>query len=677
MASQIAHHQPPKPETTAMFSMFSTFAALVHDRYAEMQAHELFVVDTTDLNETYLSAFPEGTNPIFRTNTEHDCSCCKNFIRNIGNVVAIIDGRIVTVWDDYAKAPAPYDTVGRILAERVRQAPIKSVWRTKEGKYGAEKTNELLEDGGIWTWHHFHGTVARKHFSTTPDTARGEIDTIAHVLRRGLEEIRLDDLNTVIDLVEANNLLRGAEMLPALKGFRYLKQGAIAADDKNLFVWANIGDRAARFRNTAIGSLLVDLGEGTDLVAAVAKYENKVSGTNYKRPTALVTPKMIDAALAKVDELGLRGAVNRRHARISDVSVNDVLFVDNAVQSQMKDSLAEALKASAAPAPVKISNPTPISAEDFFATVVPKSQSISAMVQNRHAGNFVSITAPTEVGEARLFNWGNDFAWSYDGDVADSIKQRVKTAGGNVDALFRVSLAWFNTDDLDIHCQDPVKGHIYYGNKSGVLDVDMNVSHLVTDPVENLSWDTVRDGVYKIGVNQFRRRNNTDGGFTLEVEFDGQVQHYTYDRVVADSRTINALTITIAGGKIASIQPGDGVVGGTFSTEKWGIKTETLVPVDTLMLSPNFWNGAESGNKHWFFILRDAKNPDPVRGIYNEYLRPGLHEHRKVFEMIGAKTKAPYSDDQLSGLGFSSTQRNTLTVVARGADFNRAYEIQF
>lgn len=658
-----------------MFSTFSTFAALVHDRYAEMQAHELFVVDTTDLNETYLSAFPEGTNPIFRTNTEHDCSCCKNFIRNIGNVVAIIDGAIVTVWDDYAQAPAPYDVVGRILAERVRQSPIKSVWRTKEGKYGAEKTNELLEDGGIWTWHHFHGAVARKHFSTTPDTARGEIDTAAHVLRRGLGEIRLEDLDTVIDLAEQNNLLRGAEMLPALKGFRALKQGAIAADDKDLFVWANIGDRAAKFRNTAIGTLLTDLAEGTDLETAVAKYENKVSGTNYKRPTALVTPKMIDAALTKIDDLGLRGAVNRRHARISDVSVNDVLFVDNAVQSKMKDSLADLLMSSASPTPAKVDNATVISAEDFFRTVVPRSQSISALIQNRHAGNFMSITAPTEASDVRLFNWPNDFSWSYDGDVADSIKQRVKAAGGNVDARFRVSLSWFNTDDLDIHCVDPHLGHVYYMRKQGVLDVDMNVSHLVTDPVENLSWTSVRDGIYKIAVNQFNRRNNTDGGFTLEVEFDGQVQHYTYDRVVTGM--INALVITIRAGKIADIQPGDGVVGGTFSTEKWGVKTETLVPVDTLMLSPNHWNGAAVGNKHWFFILRDAKNPDPVRGVYNEYLRSDLHEHRKVFEVLGAKTKAPYSDDQLSGLGFSSTQRATLTVVARGADFNRAYEIQF
>ena len=61
------------------------------------------------------------------------------------------------------------------------------------------------------------------------------------------------------------------------------------------------------------------------------------------------------------------------------------------------------------------------------------------------------------------------------------------------------------------------------------------------------------------------------------------------------------------------------------------------------------------GNKHWFFIMKDCKNPDPVRGIYNEFLSPKFEEHRKVFEILGDKTKAEPTQDQLSGLGFSST----------------------
>src|SRR5690606_35954875 len=155
---------------------------------------------------------------------------------------------------------------------------------------------------------------------------------------------------------------------------------------------------------------------------------------------------------------------------------------------------------------------------------------------------------------------------------------------------------------------------------------------------------------------------STAVGFELEVEMDGQVQRYKYDRAVTG--TVTALMITVSGGQITDVRLGGDVTGGAFSTEKWGVKTETLVPVDTLMLSPNHWGDNKVGNRHWFFILRDCKNPDPVRGIYNEYLRPDLNEHRKVFEVLGSKTKAPFAEDQLSGLGFSSTQRNSLIVVA-------------
>ena len=76
-------------------SEFKPFASLVHSKFVELSKQELYVtVDGDLLWEKYLQSFPEGTNPIFKTRTEHDCSCCKNFIRNIGTVVAVIDGKL-------------------------------------------------------------------------------------------------------------------------------------------------------------------------------------------------------------------------------------------------------------------------------------------------------------------------------------------------------------------------------------------------------------------------------------------------------------------------------------------------------------------------------------------------------------------------------------------------------
>lgn len=65
-----------------------------------------------------------------------------------------------------------------------------------------------------------------------------------------------------------------------------------------------------------------------------------------------------------------------------------------------------------------------------------------------------------------------------------------------------------------------------------------------------------------------------------------------------------------------------------------------------------------------------CKNPDPVRGFFNEYLRADLEkEHRRVFEALGSRAKAEYSDDQLSGLGFSSTSHNDVVVKVDNKSF--------
>lgn len=648
---------------------FTTFSAAVHKRYAELSKHELFTVDVSDLFETYLAAFPEGTNPMFRVRTEHDCNCCKNFIRRLGIVVSFDkSGNRLTIWDDFPELPEPYGTVARALAGIVRQAPIVGVFRTKERQYGSNP-NWDNHDNSI-KWEHFVGKVADKHFSTTPDKARGDRNTIAQVLRRGLEEISAADIETVLDLIEQNALYRGEEHVAAIKAFRNLKTRYAASINKDGFVWSNLDNRNARFRNTVIGTLLVDLADGVELEQAVRRFETKVAGENYKRPKALITPKMIEQAVDKLKELGLEHAVERRVARIEDVSVTDVLFVDNEVRGKMKGGLTDLLLSSSQVKAPKIGKPTPISIENFMKL---GASSISLVLANDQLNRFMTVTAPQHDSTGKLFKWNNDFAWAYDGDVADSIKERVKRAGGNVDVPLRVSLAWHNSDDLDLHAECP-DGTIYYGNKMGILDVDTNglgpSNHV--DPVENLSWRHPRDGVYKIDVHQFSKRNDDKVGFTIQLYANGETRTYHYPRMVANEATIPVLTFKVKNGVVTDIATQ--LAADDAPQDKWGIKTNTPVKVDTIMLSPNHWDGAgEVGNKHWFFILEGCKNPDEARGFFNEYLRGDLDPHRKVFEVLGSKTKCAPAADGLSGVGFSSTSKTKVIAIADG----RTYEIEF
>lgn len=680
---------------------FTKFQQPVANQIADMAKTELFVVDITgdEVWDAYLNAFPAGTNEIFRVRNEHDCSTDKNFIRNMGNVVSFSDGKLRTIWD--VETIEPYATVTAVLSALVRSKAVKGVFRTKMPSYGNEKSRATI-DGTLYNFQHFYTKLPSKYVVSDAPTVCGKINTAAQVFERGLEELAQSAIETVLDLIADKALYRGDEHKPALTEFLALKDKYRKINDpvaRSAFVWEHVNSKAARFRNTVIGTLVQDLTDGMELEKAVKRFEDKVAPQNYKRPKALITQKMVEQAADKLRELGMEDAVNRRYARIEDVSINDVLFVDNTVQPLMKDGIEGLLAGSVKKKTVNIETAQPIGIESFMSDVVPNSKKIDLMVDNRHAGNFMSVTAPQDADTGGLFQWDNDFAWSYEGDIADSdMRQAVAAAGGRVDGVFRFTHSWNhekrNASLMDLHVFMPGNGvradnstNERYGNdhrvgwnhrkhhaSGGVQDVDYTAaapSGYI--PVENITFpsiDKMPDGEYVCKVHNWSFRPPTNGGFRAEIEFQGQVFEYEYDAVMKNHEWVTVAVVTLKKG-VFTIE--HHLPTTSAQVEKWGVTTNTLVPVDTMMMSPNHWGESEVGNKHWFFILKGCENPAETRGIYNEFLNTELAPHRKVFEVLGSKTKCAHAPAQLSGVGFSSTRREKATVVADG----RAYEIMF
>ena len=681
---------------------FPAFAKAIRTQFTTMSERELFVVDIDKevLWLNYLLAFPEGTDPKFRVRTEHDCSCCRNFIKNAGATVTIVNGVKHSVWD-VEGLPFPYDVVAAKLSEVVHAAPVVSVFRTKEKEYGAEHTFEMnKETARSVKWNHFVGTVAKKHWTTDVGLQRGLAEQMKGVFERGLKEFTTKTLDEVIELCDQKVLYRGEEHVQKLKGFRellvaYTKLNSDEA--RGNFCWENCWNPAAPLRNSVIGTLLQDLSEGKELEYALKSYELKVAPANYKRPKAAITKAMVEAAVGTLRELGLEVAVNRRFATIEDVSVNNVLFVDGAVQGQMKDGLMGMLLGAVEEKAPDLSKAKEVGIEEFMKEVLPKSKKLSVLVKNEVLRNFVSLTAPAEEDSGQLFRWKNDFAWSYDGGVADSLREKVAALGGRVDGVLRFSHTWNydgqNQSLMDLHVFMPGQKHEknigdYYGNgngrrvgwncrkdpaSGGVQDVDYTQPPGKFVPVENITFPDLKrmpEGNYEFKVHNWSYRQPTRSGFRAEIEFGGQVFQYEHKNPLMNKEWVHLATATLKDGQFTIVhhQPTT-----TMSVDKWGIKTNQLVPVDTVMLSPNHWDEQTEGNKHWFFMLKGCKNPDETRGIYNEFLNPKLEKHRKVFEVLAEKTKCKPSDKQLSGLGFSSTQRAVLPVVVD----NRAYNIKF
>jgi hypothetical protein len=654
---------------------FADFATIVNRQFNELAAQNeiLYVVDYNNLGkdlywDTYLNVFPAGTNPIYRQRTEHDCSACRNFIKNVGNVVAIRNGEIHTVWDKVPEE-GTYGIVAKRLQEIVRQSEIKEVFYTKESSYGIEKNFErpVNLDTPLVIWHHFWAKIPSKYQRSSPGEAKGSAASRVQVFARGLVTITDYAIDTVLDLIDSNNLYRGKEFKTSILKFKTLIAAYTASKTKHLFAWEHYQQTSADIRNTVVGTLLIDLSEGVPVEQAVASFESKVAPTNYRRPKAVVTNGMIAEATKTIDELGLEPALHRRLAKIEDLNVNDVLWVSSEVANQMKGSIKDILKASVASKPKEGQL---IDIQDFLREVAPSTKNMK--VYFTQPNNLVTIT--TSDCDARLFSWNNKFAWSYNGDITDAIKERVKAAGGNINAKLRVSLAWYNYDDLDLSVILPSGENIYFANKKGILDVDMNAGTGETrTPVENLAFKALTYGKYIVGVHNFSQREKKDFGFTLETEYNGKITQYTYNHEVLHREMVRPLEFQVTPDDII-FKENPKLEKYGKSVSKWGLNTQTWVDINTIFLSPNHWEDSnKQGNKHYFFIIKDCKTDDEVRGFYNEFLRSELQQHKRTFELLGSKVKCSPTDNQVSGLGFSETQNNSVLINADGV----IYDVKF
>lgn len=668
---------------------FKIFANAVNKQFNAMSGGELFRTSASGdaLFEAYLAAFPAGTNPMFRERTEHDCSCCKHFIRNLGNVVSIDPEtlEISTIWDTPDVLPEPYAVVAAAMKQVVLSGQVDNLFRANERQYGHESNHA----DGI-TWNHFWARVADHHYAPGKvDEICGKSRTNTNVIFRTAMENMVEEIRTVEDLIAQDNLYRGPEFKDALRAMRTFTETCNRASPVEVprLVWlqhANLG--LASFRNSAIGSLVLDLKSGTSLEDAVRAFEYKVAPHNYRRSKSLITPAMINKAVDTLKELGLAEAVNRRAARLSDVSVNNVIWADSKAQTTMKDAtddLRNALMSGVTTGRTSATGGQECSIDSFL-QLVQGAKEVAVILQPNQMKNMVSLT--TSDDPSKIFNWDNPFAWSYTGDVTDSLEERVKAAGGKVGGALRVSLAWGNTDDLDLHCRTPRGNHIYYAcrgdelnyREGRVLDVDANApgTNVTTTPVENMNFSRLMDGTYRFYVNTYTSRSSINKGFTLEVATP--TTSWLFHGDTPGTRDI-PIHIVVRDGAVTDVKPGtDLVPSGMRTKEVWGIKSGEEVPVDAIMLSPNYWDEQKGkGNKHFFFMLRGCVNPDPVRGIYNEYLRPDLMEHRKVFEVMGDRTKAAPDPQGLSGVGFSSTVREKVTFRITHNDGRKAqYVVQ-
>lgn len=689
--------------------MFKDFVKAIQKNLQQMSkdSSRLFTVnvDTEELYNLYLDSFPAGTNEIYRERREYDCSCCRHFIRDVGNVVSIKNGELHTIWGINPVSDDKYNVVAAALDAYVKQKAVLGVFLKKEKRIGTPENREMLPTGKINKYEHFFVDlpeicIFKECYGHTLEGDLSQFRDVRNVFKRSLDEISKEAVDTVLELIAQNSLYKGAEWKKQLTEFKnYQKEyGKLTDEQKELWIWEKsiaAGAVIGKIRNHSIGTLLVNISEGMDLDLAVRKYEQIVAPVNYKRPKAIFTKKMLEDAKKTITELGYMDSLQRRFATLDDITVNNILFSNKDAAKRITGAmdLFDEMEQDVAIDPKRFSKVEEISAEDFIKNVLPVAKELEVYLENKHIQNMVSLIAP-EVADAKtMFKWNNGMSWAYTGNITDSaIKENVKAAGGSVTGIVRFSIQWNDgngkdNSDLDAHCLEPQGGdHIYFSHKisrytGGELDID------ITDPiyqcksnggvaVENITYpskERMKPGTYKFYVNQYSFRNSQ--GFKAEVEVNGEIHSYEYNTPVRGNVDVAEVILDQSGNfKVVDKLPGNCA---TISKDVWGIKTLQFTPVSVVCYSPNYWDEQKGiGHQHLFFMLKDCINPEEPNGYYNEFLKPELEQHRRVFEALGAKAHVKDVDDQLSGVGFSLTKRNDLIIKVKGAT-ERVLKIKF
>lgn len=689
--------------------MFKDFVKAIQKNLQQMSkdSSRLFTVnvDTEELYNLYLDSFQAGTNEIYRERREYDCSCCRHFIRDVGNVVSIKNGELHTIWGINPVSDDKYNVVAAALDAYVKQKAVLGVFLKKEKRIGTPENREMLPTGKINKYEHFFVDlpeicIFKECYGHTLEGDLSQFRDVRNVFKRSLDEISKEAVDTVLELIAQNSLYKGAEWKKQLTEFKnYQKEyGKLTDEQKELWIWEKsiaAGAVIGKIRNHSIGTLLVNISEGMDLDLAVRKYEQIVAPVNYKRPKAIFTKKMLEDAKKTITELGYMDSLQRRFATLDDITVNNILFSNKDAAKRITGAmdLFDEMEQDVAIDPKRFSKVEEISAEDFIKNVLPVAKELEVYLENKHIQNMVSLIAP-EVADAKtMFKWNNGMSWAYTGNITDSdIKENVKAAGGSVTGIVRFSIQWNDgngkdNSDLDAHCLEPQGGdHIYFSHKisrytGGELDID------ITDPiyqcksnggvaVENITYpskERMKPGTYKFYVNQYSFRNSQ--GFKAEVEVNGEIHSYEYNTPVRGNVDVAEVILDQSGNfKVVDKLPGNCA---TISKDVWGIKTLQFTPVSVVCYSPNYWDEQKGiGHQHLFFMLKDCINPEEPNGYYNEFLKPELEQHRRVFEALGAKAHVKDVDDQLSGVGFSLTKRNDLIIKVKGAT-ERVLKIKF
>lgn len=371
----------------------------------------VFTTDASDLNDLYLDSLPT------QLRQQHNCSCCRHFIRKFGGLVTINEhGNLVPLmWatgtEDGYEVPHVYVPTFFKLWARVEKAKVTGVFLSSDKTWGTPHA------GGFT---HFAVTppaalVFRERGYTARQTMAKRKEDFKNVLA-GLADFKPAVLDEALRIFKADGVSRADKFIGPIQWLRDLHDRPKGVRGTNL-LWRAIGTAPEGFchpRSAVTGTLLEDIAAGMTFDVVKKRFEAKVGPLAYQRPQAPPSAGNIKAAEALFEKLGLGPSLERRFARFDEIPEKRWEPKPAAGETQsggvfghLTPKNAEAVNKMLLPART-------MTWEKFTRDVLSTAEEIRMGVP--HHGPFYAITTAVNADAPPILKWDQDdarnpFAW--------------------------------------------------------------------------------------------------------------------------------------------------------------------------------------------------------------------------------------------------------------------------
>jgi len=308
---------------------YEAFLANVRNRFA-MTREPLFTTNAHELGEhallinangqtrsvtglfaTYVAMLPEEHR------AHHTCRSCEQFFNRFGALATIDEnGRVASAVWDASDAPAFYRPAVEAIARLVRRSTITGVFLSSDKTFGQPQTGP---------WHHFAVENATPYRGSVLSASQKAAEKLEErgIVARALNEFSRETVQQAVTLLRSEALYRGEKVLGQAEWLLGLHDAFASKPGGNEnILWRAVATAPAGFchpRASMIGTLLEDIASGMGFQTVSRRFAEKMSPTQYQRPTAAPTMGAIATAEKLVEKLGVTRSLERRFARLDEI----------------------------------------------------------------------------------------------------------------------------------------------------------------------------------------------------------------------------------------------------------------------------------------------------------------------------------------------------------------------